>query len=76
MKINYEKGDGLVPVIVQHFTTGEVLMLGYGNVESMRMCMQTDQLWLYSRSRAKLWKKHTGVGTSSVSIWKTRMLPR
>jgi phosphoribosyl-AMP cyclohydrolase / phosphoribosyl-ATP pyrophosphohydrolase len=57
MKIDYEKGSGLVPVIVQHYTTGEVLMLGYGNAESMQLCAETDELWLYSRSRAKLWKK-------------------
>ena len=57
MNVNYEKGGGLVPVIVQHFTTGEVLMLGYGNAESMQLCEETGELWLYSRSRAKLWKK-------------------
>jgi phosphoribosyl-AMP cyclohydrolase / phosphoribosyl-ATP pyrophosphohydrolase len=57
MKIDYEKGGGLVPVIVQHFTTGEVLMLGYGNAESIQLCAETDELWLYSRSREALWKK-------------------
>src|SRR5687768_11276831 len=57
MNMNYEKGGGLVPVIVQHFTTGEVLMLGYGHAESMRLCAETGELWLFSRSRAKLWKK-------------------
>jgi phosphoribosyl-AMP cyclohydrolase / phosphoribosyl-ATP pyrophosphohydrolase len=57
MNINYEKGGGLVPVIVQHFTTGEVLMLGYGNSESMQRCAETGELWLYSRSRNTLWRK-------------------
>jgi phosphoribosyl-ATP pyrophosphohydrolase/phosphoribosyl-AMP cyclohydrolase len=57
MNINYEKGGGLVPVVVQHFTTGEVLMLGYGNAESMQRCNETGELWLYSRSRAALWRK-------------------
>jgi phosphoribosyl-ATP pyrophosphohydrolase/phosphoribosyl-AMP cyclohydrolase len=57
MNIDYAKGDGLVPVIVQHFTTGEVLMLGYGNTESMQRCLDTGELWLYSRSRGNLWHK-------------------
>lgn len=57
MNIDYAKGDGLVPVIVQHFTTGEVLMLGYGNAESMQRCRDTGELWLYSRSRGQLWHK-------------------
>jgi phosphoribosyl-ATP pyrophosphohydrolase/phosphoribosyl-AMP cyclohydrolase len=57
MNIDYEKGGGLVPVIVQHFTTGEVLMLGYGNAESMQRCTDRGELWLYSRSRSALWRK-------------------
>lgn len=57
MNIDYTKGDGLVPVVVQHFTTGEVLMLGYGNAESIRRCEETGDLWLYSRSRDQLWYK-------------------
>ena len=57
MNIDYAKGDGLVPVIVQHFSTGEVLMLGYGNAESMQRCRDTGELWLYSRSRGQLWHK-------------------
>ena len=57
MEIDYQKGDGLVPVVVQHFTTGEVLMLGYGNEESMQKCRDTGELWLYSRSRSALWHK-------------------
>ena len=57
MNIDYEKGGGLVPVIVQHFTTGEVLMLGYGNAKSMQRCRDTGELWLYSRKRDALWHK-------------------
>jgi phosphoribosyl-ATP pyrophosphohydrolase/phosphoribosyl-AMP cyclohydrolase len=57
MNIDFSKGDGLVPIIVQHFATGEVLMLGYGNEESLRRCQDTGELWLYSRSRDQLWHK-------------------
>jgi phosphoribosyl-ATP pyrophosphohydrolase/phosphoribosyl-AMP cyclohydrolase len=57
MKIDFAKGDGLVPVVVQHFTTGEVLMVGYGNAESLARCEETGELWLFSRSRQQLWHK-------------------
>lgn len=57
MNLDFAKADGLVPVIVQHFTTGEVLMLGYGNAESLQKCQETGELWLYSRSRGELWHK-------------------
>jgi phosphoribosyl-AMP cyclohydrolase / phosphoribosyl-ATP pyrophosphohydrolase len=57
MNLDFSKADGLIPVIVQHFTTGEVLMLGYGNAESLQKCNETGELWLYSRSRSELWRK-------------------
>ena len=57
MNLDYSKANGLIPVIVQHYTTGEVLMLGYGNEASMQRCAETGELWLYSRSRQQLWHK-------------------
>ncbi|HEY0306508.1 MAG TPA: bifunctional phosphoribosyl-AMP cyclohydrolase/phosphoribosyl-ATP diphosphatase HisIE [Longimicrobiales bacterium] len=57
MNLDFEKANGLIPVVVQHYTTGEVLMLGYGNAESMQKCVETSELWLYSRSRQALWHK-------------------
>ena len=57
MNLDFEKANGLIPVVVQHYTTGEVLMLGYGNAESMQKCAETSELWLYSRSRQALWHK-------------------
>jgi phosphoribosyl-AMP cyclohydrolase / phosphoribosyl-ATP pyrophosphohydrolase len=47
----------LIPIIVQHYSTGEVLMLGFGNDESLQRCRDTGELWLYSRSRQQLWHK-------------------
>lgn len=55
--IDFEKGGGLVPVIVQDAMNGEVLMLGYTNQEALRTSLATQELWLYSRSRSELWKK-------------------
>jgi phosphoribosyl-ATP pyrophosphohydrolase/phosphoribosyl-AMP cyclohydrolase len=57
MNLDFDKADGLVAVVVQHYTTGEVLMLGHGTAESMRKVEETGELWLYSRSRKALWHK-------------------
>jgi phosphoribosyl-ATP pyrophosphohydrolase/phosphoribosyl-AMP cyclohydrolase len=64
MNFDFAKQDGLLPVVVQHYTTGEVLMLGFGNAESMRMCEETGELWLYSRSRGELWHKGATSGNT------------
>jgi phosphoribosyl-ATP pyrophosphohydrolase/phosphoribosyl-AMP cyclohydrolase len=55
--VDFEKGGGLVPVVVQNGTTGEVLMLAYANEESLRKSLDTRDLWLFSRSRNALWRK-------------------
>ena len=48
---------GLIPAIIQDVDTGEVLMLGYMNEESLRRTLETGQVWFYSRSRQELWHK-------------------
>ncbi len=48
---------GLIPAIVQDADSGEVLMLGYVNQESLRRTFETGQVWFYSRSRQELWHK-------------------
>lgn len=62
--IDFEKGGGLVPVVVQNGTTGEVLMLGYANEEALRNSLDSGDLWLYSRSRNSLWKKGESSGNT------------
>ena len=49
--------DGLVPVIVQDFQTGEVLMLAYMNEESLNATIRTGKMTYFSRSRQSLWVK-------------------
>lgn len=49
--------NGLVPAIVQDAATGEVLMLGYMNKESLRLTVESGDVWFYSRSRQELWHK-------------------
>ncbi len=49
--------QGLVAGVVQHATSGEVLMVGYLNEESWRLTLQTKRIWFWSRSRNRLWEK-------------------
>lgn len=52
----FQKSD-LIPVIIQHYLTREVLMLGFTNAEAYELTLQTKTAWFYSRSRSKLWNK-------------------
>ena len=55
--VNFEKGNGLVPTIVQDHKTKEVLMLAYMNKESLKKTLEGDTTWFCSRSRNELWNK-------------------
>ena len=57
MKIDFEKGDGLVPAIIQDAKTKSVLMLGYMNQEAYDKTIQTGKVTFWSRSRNCLWTK-------------------
>ncbi|MDQ0359562.1 phosphoribosyl-AMP cyclohydrolase [Breznakia pachnodae] len=56
-KIDFEKNNGLIPVIVQEDETNEVLMMAYMNKESLQMTLDTKIATYYSRSRNSLWVK-------------------
>jgi phosphoribosyl-AMP cyclohydrolase len=62
MKINFEKGNGLIPVIIQDQATGKVLMLGYQNREAYEKTMESRTVHFYSRSRDTLWMKGESSG--------------
>ncbi|MCI5869060.1 MAG: bifunctional phosphoribosyl-AMP cyclohydrolase/phosphoribosyl-ATP diphosphatase HisIE [Dorea sp.] len=49
--------QGLIPVVVQHYKTQEVLMLAYMNEESFNQTIKTGKMTYFSRSRQKLWVK-------------------
>ncbi len=49
--------DGVVPVVVQESTTGDVLMLAFMNPEALRLTWETGFAHYWSRSRNALWKK-------------------
>lgn len=54
--------NGLVPAIVQHAHTGEVLMLGYMNETSLATTQTTGNVTFFSRSRNQLWTKGESSG--------------
>src|SRR5688572_16922307 len=55
---------GLLPAAVQHYTTGEVLMIGFVDGEALRRSLATGELWLYSRSRREHWHKGATSGNT------------
>lgn len=57
LNVDWEKGGGLAPAIVQHFDTGEVLMLGYMNADSLQATYDKGLVTFWSRSKSRLWTK-------------------
>ncbi|MBT5170729.1 MAG: phosphoribosyl-AMP cyclohydrolase, partial [Candidatus Nitrosopelagicus sp.] len=55
--IDFNKGNGIVPVIVQDSDSKDVLTLAYTNKESLELTKKTGNSWFWSRSRNKLWMK-------------------
>ena len=57
MNIDFNKGEGLVPAVIQHADTSEVLMLGYMNEEALETTRATKKVTFFSRSKNRLWTK-------------------
>lgn len=57
MNIDFDKGDGLVPVIVQDAVTKNVLMLGYMDQAAYDQTVETKKVTFYSRTKNRLWTK-------------------
>jgi len=53
---------GLIPAIIQHVDTGQVLMFGYMNAESLAITLRGRRACFWSRSRKKLWLKGESSG--------------
>lgn len=60
--IDFHKGSGMVPAIIQDEKTKAVVMLGYMNRESLRMTLESNVVWFYSRTKNKLWNKGESLG--------------
>lgn len=57
MNIDFSKSNGLVPTIIQHTLTGQVLMLGYMNEEALEKTKAEGKVTFFSRSKNRLWTK-------------------
>ncbi len=62
MQIDFKKGDGLVPVIIQNYKTLQILMLGYMNEEAYEKTMKLGKVTFFSRSKNRLWTKGESSG--------------
>jgi phosphoribosyl-ATP pyrophosphohydrolase/phosphoribosyl-AMP cyclohydrolase len=61
-RLDWSKGDGLLPAIVQHWSSGEVLMLGYMNADALAQTRASGHVTFYSRSKQRLWTKGESSG--------------
>ena len=61
-EIDWKKGDGLVPAVVQCAHSARVLMLGYLNSEALAQTLETRRVTFYSRSKSRLWTKGESSG--------------
>ena len=62
--IDFKKGDGLVPAIVQDADTGAVLMMAYMNREALELTLSRGRAVFFSRSKQRLWEKGETSGHS------------
>ncbi|MFA7745273.1 bifunctional phosphoribosyl-AMP cyclohydrolase/phosphoribosyl-ATP diphosphatase HisIE [Salinicoccus roseus] len=72
MKPDFEKGGGLLSVILQDERTGQVLMNGFMNEEAYQKTTEEKVVWFYSRSKERLWKK--GETSGNIQIVKNMAL--
>lgn len=61
-RLDWAKGDGLLPAIVQDAATLRVLMLGYMNREALEATLASGRVTFYSRSKQRLWTKGESSG--------------
>jgi phosphoribosyl-AMP cyclohydrolase len=56
-KLDFKKGNGLIPVIVQDAKTKEILMQAYANKQAVEFTLKTCKATYWSRSRNEIWIK-------------------
>ena len=56
-KVNFKKGDGLVPAVVQDASNGTVLMQAYMNEEALRLTLSSGKMHYWSRTKGRIWMK-------------------
>ena len=60
--LDWQKVDNLMPVVVQHATSGKVLMLGYMNSDALNATIESNKVTFYSRTKQRLWCKGESSG--------------
>ena len=68
VKLDFKKGNGIVPAIAQDYKSGRVLMLAYMNNVAWQRTLQTGQAHYWSRTRGELW--HKGATSGHIQIVK------
>ncbi|BES84635.1 histidine biosynthesis bifunctional protein HisIE [Pectobacterium araliae] len=61
-QLDWEKTDGMLPVVVQHAVSGEVLMLGYMNQDALQATEESGKVTFFSRTKQRLWTKGESSG--------------
>ncbi|MBN3218040.1 bifunctional phosphoribosyl-AMP cyclohydrolase/phosphoribosyl-ATP diphosphatase HisIE [Pectobacterium polaris] len=61
-QLDWEKTDGMLPVVVQHAVSGEVLMLGYMNQDALHATEESGKVTFFSRTKQRLWTKGESSG--------------
>ena len=56
-RLDFEKGNGLMPAVIQNAVSGRVLMLGYMNREALDKTINSGRVTFWSRSKNRLWTK-------------------
>ena len=56
-KVNFAKGDGVVPVIVQDSSNNRILMQAYMNQEALRLTLSSGKMHFWSRTKSRIWMK-------------------
>lgn len=67
-RIDWQKGDGLVPAVIQNADDDQVLMLGYMNRNALAATLESGNVTFYSRSKDRLWMKGESSGNKLVFI--------
>lgn len=61
-QLDWGKTDGMLPVVVQHAVSGEVLMLGYMNQDALKATEESGKVTFFSRTKQRLWTKGESSG--------------
>lgn len=61
-QLDFQKNDGLIPVIIQDNHTNKVLMLGYMNADALEKTLLEKRVTFFSRSKQRLWTKGESSG--------------